>query len=133
MKLVLAALLGLFFVSNCLAEESDVKIIFRDFNLISNSTVKAFSVALCSWTDEDYDCSLAGYLNFNFISLFKDRIRFAAGFVGMPAKDHVAEIRLDTALTVRIFDNFELGSYWCPFWGLAGKEDPFGLMIGFTF
>jgi hypothetical protein len=132
MKQILIFLLFVFLATFCFAEESTVKFIFRDYNLY-DANIKALSIGVCTWTDNDYECAIGGYLNFNFISLLKDQLRFGGGFVAIPGDERAFEIRLDTSLTTRIFDFIEVGAYWCPFWGMIGKDDPFGLLIGYTF
>ena len=132
MKRLLVILSWVVIAFSCFAEESNFKIVFKDYTF-SDPNVKALALGICTWTDNDYECAVGGYLNFNFVSLLNDRLRLGTGFVVIPGDETKLEIRLDTSLTIKLFNYIEVGTYWCPFWGTMGKDDPFGLLLGYTF
>ena len=116
-------------------ENKSVKLAFKDYS-ITDQELRPMSIGLCTWSDSETSCDVAGYFDIAIISMFNDRLRLGTGLIGKPRDDsHWMDIKMETSITTR-FDWFEVGAYYCPFWGLADKkyaDDPaYGIMIGYS-
>jgi hypothetical protein len=117
-----------------LAEPSTTKLLFRDYGLTEVHKVGALSFGACSWSDSDEDFALGGYLDFKFLMLLEEKLNVGVGIIAKPpaasAEHNGPDVRLETSVTSHWFNFLEVGVYYSPFWGLAGKDDPWGLMAG---
>lgn len=114
--------------------KSPHKMLFRDYSVTEAPGVGALSVGVASWTDEDNAFGVGGYFDFKAFMLFDEKLNFGVGMVvkSPPADAHYRlDARLETSLTSHWFDCIEVGAWYAPFWSLAGKDDPYGLMVGY--
>jgi hypothetical protein len=93
------------------------------------------SVGLCTWTDSEHVCKIAGYFDVELVSLLEDRLRLGAGVMVRPGDEQVIDMRMITSVSTRIYDGLQIGAYYAPFWGLArnlGDDPPYGVMMGYS-
>lgn len=134
--LVVIVLLCAGLVSANAAEGKPLKMLFRDYK-ISDQEMRPISAGLCTWTDSEVSCDVAGYFDMAIVSMLDDRLRLGVGIIGKPDDFYLLNIKMETSVTVRWQSGFELGGYYCPFWGLANEkygDDPaWGVMVGYAF
>lgn len=132
MLIAILALLAL----PALAEPSTTKLLYRDYGVTDSHKVGALSMGVASWTDDDNDFGVGGYFDFKGIMLWDELLNLGIGFVAKPppADAHYRlDLRLETSVSTHLFNCLELGVWYAPFWGLAGKDDPYGVMVGYVF
>ena len=116
------------------AEPVKNKMLFRDYSLTEAPGVGALSAGVASWTDSDEDFAVGVYGDFKAFMLFDEKLNFGIGMVlkAPPAYAHYRmDMRMETSVTSHWFDCLEVGAWWAPFWTLAGKDDPYGLLVGY--
>jgi hypothetical protein len=134
MALVIAFVLVIVASGSQAEEVSTHKMLFRDYSITEAPGVGALSAGVASWTDEDNDFDVGGYLDLKFLMLFEEKMNIGVGMVvKSPHADahYRMDVRLETSLTSHWFDCVEVGAWYAPFWSLAGKDDPYGLMVGY--
>jgi hypothetical protein len=120
----------------CLAD--GIKMIGRDFS-VADEELKPISFGLCSWTDKDVDCQLAGYVNVSLFSFWDNYLRLGAGLaVTSPDIGEISAVDLRVVvptITTLIFEHLEVGFYAAPFYNMynGGVDDPWGFMVGYAF
>jgi hypothetical protein len=137
-KLCVAVLAAVLVSGVCWA--GDAKIIFRDYNpldLFSSQTTKdpgvgAFSMGVCSWTDDVNTFEGGVYWDFKYVMLFDEKLNLGAGMIFKPPRGTgLMDLVLETSVTSHWLDCLEVGAYYCPFWGLTRYSDPYGAMVGY--
>jgi hypothetical protein len=135
--MVLLMVVGLVSVSQAAEAKAvkTVKLAFRDYGLYDQD-VRPITFGICTWTDSETSCDIAGYLDVTVISLLNDKLRFGAGVLARAGDFNAVDFKMETSVTTRLFDWLEVGAYYCPFWGLANEkfnDDPaYGLMVGYA-
>ena len=117
------------------AEAKPFKLAFRDYKM-DDQELRPISFGICTWTDSETSCDVAGYFDIALVSMLSDRLRLGVGIMGKPDDFYLLNVKMETSVTVRL-DWLEVGVYYCPFWGLASEkfgDDPaYGIMVGYAF
>jgi len=141
MKRMLAVLVIVLMASVVAASETQspktVKLLFRDYELTNQGEgIGAFSLGVCSWTDDENSFSGCGYFDLKFLMLWEEKLNFGVGMAIRPYHhvtfDKLAiDPRIMTSVTTHLANCIEIGAYYAPFWGLTRYSDPYGLMAGY--
>ena len=119
-KYWLVFLMSLFLCSSSFA---DIKILGQ----VDNLKPISFGVGVSSLEGE---YSLAFYSNVYLLYMFGDKLRLGVGFMAADYNDKF-RVRFQTSATLLLFDRFETGAFYCPFYNLDPRsKDPYGVIFG---
>lgn len=108
--------------------------LYRDYNIMDDISVRPLSVGINSYCTKENDTLFAGYISCALLS-YRDVVRVEGG-VSVTWNDNKDRLEgaLLTGISTLIKERIIVGIWMSPFWNLVGsKDDAYGGMIGYAF